>query len=259
MALSCPAASLDHARGHPEGERAPQGFRFSRTLGGGRRRSGGRALKLLLCDDHALFREGLGFVLREIDPAAELVEAVDADGALAAASTHPDLDLVLLDLALPGRTGLSALRELRALHPELPVAIVSATDDARSVREALAAGAMGFIPKASTGALLRGALQIILAGGVYVPPAALDAAADAAAGRAAAPGRRLDLSRLTPRQREVMTLVVRGLTNREIAEVLSVAEGTIKNHVAAILERLEITNRTEAAFVLSHLLDDPEA
>lgn len=201
-------------------------------------------MKLLICDDHALFREGLRYVVREMDPEASLEEAVNAEEALARVGQARDLDLVLLDLKLPGRPGLEALRELRERYPEVPVAIVSAEQDPAVVRRALEAGACGFIPKSSTGAVLRQALQLIFSGGRYIPPEAL------AAPEARADRRRAMARELTGRQREVLALMARGLTNREIAGVLKIAEGTVKNHVAAILERLEISNRTEAAFLL---------
>jgi len=198
-------------------------------------------LRLLICDDHALFREGLRFVLRELEPEPLLEEAGGADELLARVERARDLDLVLLDLELPDRSGLDALRELRRRFPEVPVAILSAEHDPRVIERALAGGACGFIPKSTSGAELRGALLRILAGEIYVPYDALPAPALPVAS---------PLRDLTERQREVLPLMARGLTNREIASVLGIAEGTVKNHVAAILERLEIANRTEAAFLL---------
>jgi DNA-binding NarL/FixJ family response regulator len=198
-------------------------------------------VKLLICDDHALFREGLRYVLGELEPEPLLEEASGAGELLAHVERARDLDLVLLDLELPDRSGLDALRELRRRFPEVPVAILSAEHDPRVIERALAGGACGFIPKASSGADLREALLRILAGEVYVPPDALPVPALPATS---------PLRDLTERQREVLPLMARGLTNREIANVLGIAEGTVKNHVAAILERLEIANRTEAAFLL---------
>lgn len=203
-------------------------------------------MKLLVCDDHALFREGLAHVLAELDPHLELLESADLAHALEAIAAHEDVDLVLLDLDMPGLRGMPALRELRERFPTVPVAIVSGSEDAALVRTALAAGASGFVPKSSTGPILRQALRLILEGGVYVPEQALAPAGPARARRAA--GDPIDT--LTPRQREVAELVARGFTNREICGALAIAEGTVKAHVAALLEALDASNRTEAAAIL---------
>ena len=190
-------------------------------------------------------------MLQEMEPGAVCEEAVDAEEALARVDTVRDLDLVLLDLEPPGRPGLEALSELRARHPEIPVAIVSAENDPEVVRRALRAGACGFIPKSSTGSVLRQALQLILAGEVYVPPAILEAPE---------PRRAVGARELTGRQRQVLALVARGLTNQEIGDVLGIGGGTVKSHVAAILRALEVANRTEAVLALVErgLVDAPQ-
>jgi DNA-binding NarL/FixJ family response regulator len=204
-------------------------------------------MKLLVCDDHALFREGLAHVLAELDAGLEVLEATDLDHALRTIAAHDDLDLVLLDLDMPGVRGMPALRALRERFPTVPVAIVSGSADATLVRAALAAGASGFVPKSSSGPILRHALRIILDGGVYVPEQALAPAGPARTRRD--PGGD-PLLALTPRQREVAELLSRGLTNREICATLAIAEGTVKAHVAALLEALGASNRTEAAAIL---------
>jgi len=202
-------------------------------------------VKILICDDHALFREGLRGVLGELDAEARLLEAADAAAALALADSHPDLDLVLLDLQMPGMDGWAGLRRFRSRHPTLPVVILSASEDPGDVRAALGDGASGFIPKGSTGSQLVAALRLVLSGGVYVPLAAL------AAAPAGSPGdgerarlRRERASQLTPRQLEVLALVARGLTNREICGVLDIAEGTVK------------AGRAPAAIVADYRLGD---
>ena len=199
-----------------------------------------------------MFRAGLRLVVQAIDEAVELFEATDGGEALRLADAHPDLDLILLDLEMPGIDGRTGLRRLRATHPEIPVVIVSATEDGVQMREAIEAGASGYVPKGLPEAAMRAALQLVLAGGVFVPRGALSApppdpvTADSDSRR----GRRLArVAGLTPRQREVLHLMARGLTNREICGVLTIAEGTVKAHVAAILEALDVSNRTEAAMV----------
>jgi DNA-binding NarL/FixJ family response regulator len=209
-------------------------------------------MRILVCDDHAVFRAGLRAVLGELASDAELFEASDVAQALALAEAHPDLELALLDLHMPGTDGRTGLRQLRAAHPALPVVIVSAADDPAEMRRALDDGAAGFIPKASRSEELLAALRLVLAGGVYVPRAALSAAgADASSARRER--RRERAGALTERQIEVLSLMARGLTNREICGVLKIAEGTVKTHIAAIFESLEVTNRTEAAVVAREL------
>jgi DNA-binding NarL/FixJ family response regulator len=213
-------------------------------------------VKILVCDDHALFREGLRGVLAELEGGAtQLLEASDGAAALALADSQPDLDLVLLDLQMPGMDGWAGLRRFRSRHPTLPVVIVSASEELADVRAALGEGASGFIPKGSTGGQLIAALRLVLSGGVYVPAAALAEAAPDGGGIAAerARLRRERASELTPRQLEVLALVARGLTNREICGVLDIAEGTVKAHVAAIFEALGASNRTEAAVLAREL------
>lgn len=218
---------------------------WCRDAGGPRSVGAVPLVRIVVCDDHGLFRAGLGHVLGELDTAAELVEAPDGARALAAAAASPSPDLVLLDLALPDMDGMETLRRLRRARPTVPVVVISAWDDPDTVCEALEAGASGFIPKESSSSELLAGLRLVLDGGVYVPRAAVgegDAAREAARRL-----RRERAARLTPRQREVLHLVGRGLTNREICGVLGLSLGTVKAHLAATFDALEVTNRTEAA------------
>jgi DNA-binding NarL/FixJ family response regulator len=211
-------------------------------------------MKILVCDDHTLVREGLRGVLEELGGPVELLEAREGGEALRLAGEHADLDLVLLDLQMPGMDGWSGLRRLRSLHPTLPVVILSASESAADVRAALDGGASGFVPKGAPASELLAALRLVLGGGVYVPRAALGALpAPAGAGEERARRRRERAAQLTPRQLEVLALMARGLTNREICGVLAIAEGTVKAHIAAILEALDASNRTEAAVLAREL------
>jgi DNA-binding NarL/FixJ family response regulator len=203
-------------------------------------------MKILVCDDHALFREGLELVLAQLDPAAELSSVGDAESALARVAADDALDLVLLDLGLPGMDGFAALEALRRDHPSVPVVVLSASESPADVRSALDRGASGFIPKSTRGSVLLSALRLVLSGGVYVPPLVMDGAAQAGPARD-------PRGALTGRQHEVLRLLARGLTNREIAEVLKIAEGTVKTHVLHIYETLDVTNRTEAAMRMHEL------
>lgn len=193
-------------------------------------------VKILSCEDHALFRDGLRGVVAELPDAPELVGAATAAEAFRLLDADPDIGLVLLDLALPDADGFDVLRSLRERHPLVGVAVVSASENAADAREALDAGASGFIPKSAERGVLLGALQLILAGGVYAPHGLV--------------GQEPATAGLTPRQLEVARLLAKGLTNAEIAEVLAIGAGTVKTHVAAILETLDVSNRTEAVSAL---------
>jgi DNA-binding NarL/FixJ family response regulator len=206
-------------------------------------------MKLLLCDDHAIFREGLKAILAPLG--AALLEAARADEALELLARDPDVDIVLLDLAMPGADGWTLLRKLRAEHPALPVVIVSATEDPARVREALAAGAAGFVPKSSSPSVFRSALQLVLEGSLYLPPALLLQPDGAESSLRPGPGGAAPP--LTGRQLEILRMLSRGLTNAEIAGVLGIAAGTVKAHVSAIFQALDVSNRTEAALALREL------
>ena len=203
-------------------------------------------MRILICDDHALFREGLELVLGQLDPAAELTSVGDAEAALARVAEDDRFDLVLLDLALRGMSGFAALDVLRRKHADVPVVVLSASESPTDVRSALERGASGFISKSTRGSVLLDALRLVLAGGVYVPALLTDAGPAPAPAASPHPA-------LTGRQVEVLRLLARGLTNREIAEVLQIAEETAKSHVKHIYEALDVSNRTEAAMRMREL------
>jgi DNA-binding NarL/FixJ family response regulator len=217
-------------------------------------------MKILVCDDHALFREGVAHALRELAADAKLLEAADGAEALRLAQANADLDLVLLDLNMPGTDGWIGLARLQQVCPTLPVVILSASEDPADARRAIDAGAAGFVPKSTRGPVLRAALQLVLSGGVYLPPHLLGEGALAASSDAArSAARRQRAEGLTERQLEVLRLMSRGLTNTEIGGVLGVALGTVKAHVTAIFEALDVSNRTEAALVMRDLGLDQES
>lgn len=211
-------------------------------------------MNVLVVDDHALFREGLKFLLRELDASLVVDEAGDCAAALERTATH-GYDLVLLDLNLPGLRGMDALAALRGAIPGAPTVVLSGEDSPELVRSAIRAGAMGFIPKSSTREVLIQALRLVFAGGVYLPPAALDTHTAAAPLAAYGPGEPPDAARLglTPRQMDVLRCVIQGKPNKSIARELDISEGTVKAHLSAVMQALGARNRTEAVYAAAKL------
>jgi DNA-binding NarL/FixJ family response regulator len=213
---------------------------------------GGTEMKILIADDHELFRDGLRHVLSQFEGPLTIVEASDFPQAIAAAQGQNDFDLVLLDLAMPGMSWGDGLTRLREVLPAgIPVIVLSASDDRRHVLQAVNLGAAGFIPKTSSSRVMLSALKLVLSGGVYLPPALLDQGPSGHDGLPIAG--ETALASLAPRQREVLALLGQGKSNKEIARVLELAEGTVKLHVTAILKALNVNNRTRAVVAASHL------
>ena len=208
---------------------------------------------LLIADDHPLFREALRGAVQRVLPDAQLREAEDVDALYALVEGEPDADLLLLDLNMPGAHGFSALVHLRALHPELPIVMVSAREEPAVMRRALDHGAMGFIPKSADAATLGEAITRVLEGDRWAPPAADAAPAPSTEERDAA--RRV--RDLTPQQFRVLRMLGEGLLNKQIAHELGVSEATIKAHMTAILRKLGAGNRTQAVLIAGRLALDP--
>ena len=212
-------------------------------------------MQILIVDDHPVMRGGIRACLHDLDATIGFVEAADLQQAVEAVKVQP-VDLVLLDLALPGVSGIEALTAFRgSVEPCPPVVVFSATDDPGTVTAALDAGAMGFIPKTSTPAILQSALRLVLANGIYVPPTVLRRQNGRPSdSRAAQPGlRRLSELGLTPRQQQVCALMVKGRPVKQIARDLDISAATVKAHLQPILRALGVMNRTEAIVALHRL------
>lgn len=212
-------------------------------------------MKILIVDDHHLFREGLKLVLSQLNASIVPLEADALDHAVAMARQHADIAIVLFDLGLPGSQGIDALTAFRQQCDDLPVIVLSGQEDQQTVLDALAGGAMGFVPKTTSPQTLHAALKIVLDKGIYVPPAALGPLRPlvAAPAPAAAPGRRLCDLGLTDRQGEVFRLVIQGKTNKAIARTLQISESTIKQHIKPILRALGVTSRVGAILEVARL------
>ncbi len=202
-------------------------------------------MKLLIVDDHPVLREGLATLLRQAGPQTCVVQGRNADEAFALLDQHPDLDVVVLDLVMPGMGGLAALAEFGRRRPELPVVVLSSSEDPRDAREALAQGALGYVPKSASPSTLLSAISMVMNGDLYVPPLILNAFAPEVRPRGEPPD--TGSSILTGRQVEVLRLLSDGSSNKMIANRLALSEKTVKVHISAIFKALRVLNRTQAA------------
>ncbi len=211
-------------------------------------------LKVLVIDDHPLVQAGVAAALESLGHDVRVISAADSDQGLTAASANPDIDLVLLDLGLPGTSGLGLIGTLHERFPSLPVVVLSAHEDPESIRHAIAAGAMGFVPKSAHTRVLIEVLRQVLEGNVSVPNVS-SSAAPAPTPAGPAPGGTVgsfaepDVALLTLRQLEVLSRLCEGKTNKQVATELGLSEKTVKAHVTAIFKVLGVVNRTQAVLV----------
>jgi DNA-binding NarL/FixJ family response regulator len=196
-------------------------------------------MKILHADDHPMFREGLRFFLKLLDADVKLAEAGNLQSALDRLALEWPVDLLLLDLEMPGMSGVEGFLAIRRRFPSLPVVIVSGVSDPSVIRTLIDAGARGFIPKLSSSEQLMEALRRVLHGEVYLPDSLFLPAPDSAA--AGAEG-----SLLTSRQLQLLPLLADGMPNKRIADALGVTEGTVKQHLKELFRRLNARNRTQA-------------
>lgn len=217
-------------------------------------KTGFSPVKILIADDHTLFRRGLSLVLSKMYDQVEIAEASEVDAALAELE-RGGCDLILLDITMPGMENLRGLDELRRRFPKVPVVILSAAGDTETIRNAIERGARGYVLKSSSDTALKHALSLALAGETYIPSSALMAGSRRGFSSEAAQRFPEDnpLSGLTERQLDVLTLLMRGLPNKEIARSLGLLESTVKAHVKVILDKLAASNRTQAAMIAAEL------
>jgi DNA-binding NarL/FixJ family response regulator len=208
----------------------------------------------IVADDHPMVRDALALSLGAAFPGAQVELAGSLSETLAAVEGHPDADLVILDLDMPGMSGMTGLAQLRSSHPAVPVVIVSAAKSPALMRQTVEMGAAGFIPKFMPSQEITDAIREILAGAVWLPEAARDhqlapTEADLA----------LRAAQLTPQQHRVLALMAEGKPNKVIAFEMQITEPTVKSHVTEILRRLGVQSRTQAVIVAQRLGMEPPA
>jgi len=191
-----------------------------------------------MIDDHALFRDGMLLVLEGLDAEIKTFEAGSYEASLAIMAEHNDLDLILLDLGLPGISYLDALLAIQKQCPNSLIVVLSGTEDQAMVEQALHYGARGYIPKSLPSKVMLSALQLVLAGGTYVPTQALH--------NTPISTKKHTDHNLTPRQSDVLHELAKGLPNKDIGNALGLTESTVRAHVAAILKAFNVSNRTQA-------------
>jgi DNA-binding NarL/FixJ family response regulator len=212
--------------------------------------------RILAVDDHPLAREALARLAVDLGAGVEVLEADSVAAAQDCLARYEDIQLVVLGTTLPDADGLGGLERLLRARPGIAILVFAAQDEPETARAALESGARGFISKRSPTRVLTEALRLVLVGGTYIPPQALRAsAAPASADALAAPAGAAPLKSLglTPRQIDVLALLVQGKPNKLICRTLNLAEGTVKTHTAAIYRALGVMNRTQAVYAVSRL------
>ena len=212
------------------------------------------AFRIMIADDHALVRGGLVQLVKLVEENVEIIESNDFKQTLECLDAGKAIDLLLLDLLMPGMNGMDGIKQICKKWPDVPVIVVSVRENISDIRNALAAGAMGYIPKTSSPDIMMSAIQLVLSGGVYVPPHVLgsttsvDDSSDyqTYTDESIEPLSNQGYTQLTQRQQEVLDLMALGKSNKEIADKLGLTTGTVKMHSSRIFKSLNVQNRTEA-------------
>ncbi len=210
------------------------------------------SLRIVVADDHALVRGGLVMMLDIASPDALIFEANSLTQVTQILGENPQIDLLLLDLLMPGMDGERGIRTIRESWPDIPIIIVSVNEDLQSIRQSMSAGAAGYIPKTSTPNVTVSAIKLVLDGGIYIPPHVLHLN-DTSETDSTELNESVRDETLTRRQLQVMELIETGKSNNAIAEQLGLSTGTVKMHVSGIFKKLNATSRTEAVALYSRI------
>jgi DNA-binding NarL/FixJ family response regulator len=219
-------------------------------------------IKVLMVDDHALFRDGMRYVLQQLADEVEVIDSGNFVDGMKQAANNPDIDLALLDLNMPGSEGVKSILTFHESNPGIPLVVVSGSDQREDIEKVMEYGAMGFISKLSSSKIMLSALRMVMDGGVYLPPQLLQQAM-VGLDQGAVDKRtvRSNKNWLTTRQMQTLLLLAEGLSNKEISEKLNLAEGTVKIHTAAVYQALRVNSRLEAVSAARRLgfLPAPES
>ena len=222
--------------------------------------------RIVVADDHALVRGGLAQLVKLVEENVEIIESNDFTQTLEILDNGQTIDLLLLDLLMPGMNGVEGIKQICKQWPDVPVIVVSVRENIAAIRNALAAGAMGYIPKTSSPDVMMSAIKLVLSGGVYVPPHVLGSTSKSeeqaqelgieteTLGSSIEQG----YAQLTQRQQEVLDLMALGKSNRDIANELGLTTGTVKMHSSRIFKTLNVQNRTEAVAKFAQLKRNSE-
>ena len=198
-------------------------------------------MKILIADDHALFRDGLAMRLEQINPNIILHQAPTFSQAIKILDKEHNIDMVIVDLDMPDMRWEDGIEEIKKKAPNSSMVVISASEDIRNIRKILATGIKGYIPKRSEPKIMHNALKLILEGGTYIPPALIENSAEHSAS-----GYKGNGKTLTNRQSQVLDLIAQGKSNKQIAYEMGVSEATVKLHINALLRSLKVNNRTQA-------------
>lgn len=201
-------------------------------------------LTILTADDHALMREGIHIVLNRLENKFQLLSATNFNEVINHLNEIADIDLVLLDLNMPGEKPFTGLARVLSAAKGIPVIVLSASEDPADMQQSIELGAKGFIPKSSSNQILVAALELVLSGGMYFPPQIFDSATGDKNSTRNQPG--TVQASITRRQKEVLELIAKGKPNKEIGRTLGLSDGTVRTHVNAIFKLLDVNNRTQA-------------
>ena len=197
-------------------------------------------MKIIITDDHALFREGISLILQNLDEQLTLIEAKSINELMLHLKNHHDADCLLMDLYMPGKNAFDAIGDITTQYPTIPIIILSASNNQDDMHKVIQLGAMGYINKDSSSKVMINAIQLVLAGEIYMPAKMMQVKGE-------------NSSHLTPRQQAVLDLMAEGLSNKLIADKLCISEPTVKMHISAIFRFLGVSNRTQAVLKANEL------